>query len=146
MFSNFCIFFFENEPKFNRIFFSNIKKFARIIFKKFFEFFFSTNFFFYKFFLVKIFIMNFSWQKFFFLQKYFCENFFHIIFANLFCILCLRNNVFCEIFYSKFRLLRIFLFCNFGLRKKKLQIFFAIFFSAMIVNTKVENVSFLKKS
>ena len=57
----------------------------------------------------------------------------------------MRNNVFCEIFYSKFSLLRIFLFCNFGVRKKNCK-FFAIFFSAMNVNTKFENVSFLKTS
>ena len=42
--------------------------------------------------------------------------------------------------------MRIFLCCNFGLRKKNFLIFFAIFFSAINVNTKFENVSFLKKS
>ena len=52
----------------------------------------------------------------------------------------------CEImrfanFYLKFCLLRIFLFCKFGVRKKIVN-----FFSAMNVNTKFENVSFLKKS
>ena len=101
--------------------------------------FFSTNFF-----LVKIFFIEFFWRKFFFSQKYFCEDFFHNIFANSFCIWCLRKNVFCEVFYLKFCLLRIFLFCNFGVRKKIVNFFCG--FLAMNVNTKFENVSFLKKS
>ena len=97
------------------------------------------------FFWWKFLLSNFFWRKFFFSQKYFCQDFFHNIFANFFCIWCLRNNVFCGIFYSKFCLLRFLLFCNFGVRKKNCK-FFCDFFSAMNVNTKFENVSFLKKS
>ena len=75
---------------------------------------------------MKIFLIEFFLTKIFLFTKIFLRRFFHNIFANFFCIWCLRNNVFCEIFYSKFCLLRILLFLNFGVRKKKL--FFAIFF------------------
>ena len=102
--------------------------------------FFSTNFF-----LVKIFFIEFFLAKAFPFTKIFLRRFFHNIFANSFCIWCLRNNVFCEIFYLKFCLLRIFLFCNFCVRKKNCK-FFLRFFLAMNVNTKFENISFLKKS
>ena len=118
---------FSHIDRISNDFFFKYKKIAKIIFKIFFEFFlqtfFSTNFF-----LVKIFLLNFFWRKFFFSQKYFCEDFFHNIFANFFCISCLRNNVFCEIFYSKFCLLRVFLFCNFGVRKKNCTFFLRFFF------------------
>ena len=121
-------------------FFFGSKKFAKIIFKIFFfskltEF--QPNFFlikiifkiFFEFFFLKNFFIEFFWRKFFFSQKYFCEDFFHNILANFFCIWCLRNNVFCEIIYSKFCLLRIFLCCNFGVRKKNCKIFLRFFFS-----------------
>ena len=99
----------------------------------FFEFFFRQIFFYENFFLQiffwwKFLLSNFLWRKFFFSQKYFCEDFFHNIFANFFCIWCLRNNIFCEIFYSNFCLLRIFSFCNFGLRKKNCKLFLQFFF------------------
>ena len=132
LFSKFFRFFFS---KINRIlteFFSNIKKLPKL-FNNFF-----SNFFFEKFFLRKLFstkffvqwkflLSNFFWRKFFFSQKYSCENFFRNIFANFFCIWYLRNNVFCGIVYSKFCLLRFFLFCNFGVRKKIVN-FFCDFF------------------
>ena len=115
IFKIFSIFF----SKINRIpteFFFKYEKISKIIFKILFEFFFSENFF-YEHFFLEIFF----WWKFFFSQKYFCEDFFHNIFTNFFCIWCLRNNVYCENFYSKLCLLRIFLFCNFGVWKKKLK-------------------------
>ena len=127
--------FTEFQPNF----YSNIKK-GQIYFE------FFSNFFFEQIFSYKFFFGENLFHKiFFFSQKYFCEDFFHNIIANFFCIWCLRNNVCCEIFYSKFCLLRIFLFCYSGVRKKKLEISFAIFFSAINMNTKFENVSFLKK-
>ena len=102
-------------------------------FQIFFEFFFSKNFFtkifFYKFFFGDNFFYRFFfWRKFFFSQKYLCEDFFLNIFGNFFCIWCLRNNVFCEIFYPKFCLSRIFWFCNFGVRKKNCKFFLRFFF------------------
>ena len=95
-------------------FFFKNKKIAKIIFKMFLLFFskidrISTEFSFkYKkiakiiFLFTKIFLRR-------FFKKYFRE------FPSY-----LRNDVFCEIFYSKFCLLRIFLFCNFGVRKRKI--------------------------
>ena len=123
IFKIFFDFFFENELNFNRLFFQVLKNCQNYCLN-FFRIFFFRNFF-----LRKFFSKNFVWRKFFFSQKYFCEDFFHNIFGNFFCIWCLRNNVFCEIFYSKLCLLRIFLLCNFSVRKKKFYIFFAIFFS-----------------
>ena len=41
--------------------------------------------------------------------------------------------------------MRIFLFCNFGVRKKNCKFFLRVF-SAMNLNTKFENVSFQKIS
>ena len=98
------------------------------------------------FFWCKFFLSNFFLRKFFFLQKYFCEDFFHNIFANFFCIWWLRNNVFCEIFIWNFAYCELFCFAILVQGKKKLWIFFAIFFSAMNVNTKFEIFYFLKKS
>ena len=109
----------------NKFFYENFYRtifFMKIFFEQFFLWkFFSKNLFYENFFcpmkfffvnvfvfLRKIFYIEFFGRKFFFSQKYF------------FCIWRLWNNVLCEIFYSKFCLLRIFLFCNFGVRKKKL--------------------------
>ena len=165
-FSNFFFsknFFYENYFEFfyyrisTEIFFK-YKKIAKIIFKIFFEIFFLekfflrkfvSNFFFEKFFSRKVFatnfffcwkflLWNFFWWKFFFSQKYFCEDCFHNIFANFFCIWCLRNNVFCGIL--------LFVLQFWCMEKKNKKIFFAIFFSATNVNTKFENFSFPKKS
>ena len=119
--------FFSKTNRISTEFFFKYKKIAKIIFKIFSKFFFFRKFFSTNFFLWKFLLSNFFWRTFFFSQKYFCENFFHNIFANFFCIWCLQNNVFCEIFYSKFCLLRIFLFCNFGVQKKKCEFFFCIF-------------------
>ena len=80
------------------------------------------------FFLVKIVIIEFFLSKIFLFTKIFLRRFFHNIFANLFCIWCLRNNVFGEIFYSKFCLLRIFSFCNFGVQKKNCKFFLRFLF------------------
>ena len=135
----FKIFFDFFFSKINRFFFSNIKKFPKLILKFFSNFFFRKFFFPIlfptTFFLSKIFFIEFFWRKYFlsnffgeifvFSQKFFCKDIFHNIFTNFFCIRCLRNNVFREIFYSKFCLLRIFMFCNFGVRKK---IFLRFFF------------------
>ena len=107
----------------NRIsteFFSEYKKISKIIFKIFFEFFFSKNFFYENLFLPIFFwwkfcLSNFFWRKFFFSQKYF------------FCIWCLRDNVFCEIFYLKFCLLRIFCFAILVYGNTKYQIWKCFF-------------------
>ena len=111
IFKIFFDFFFRKLTEFQLNFFSNIKKlpklflnFFRIIFSKLFY----ENFFLQIFFGENFFYRIFFWRKFFFLQKYFCEDFFHNIFANFFCFWCLWNNVFCEIFYSKFWLLPFF--------------------------------------
>ena len=117
----FSKFFFSKNNQILTEFFFKYKKIAKIIFKIFLKNFSYGNFFLQIFFWWKFFLSNFFWRKFFFSQKYFFEDFFHNIFANFFCIWCLLNNVFCEIFYSKFCLLRIFLCCNF-------EIFFPIFF------------------
>ena len=128
------------------------KKVKFFFYEKFFSNFFLRNVFCTKIISYKFFFFgeNFNYRIFFgenfFSQKYFCEDFFHNIFAHFFCIWCLRNNVFCGIFYSKFCLLRFFLFCNFGVGKKNYTFFFRFFFSAMNVNNKFENFSLLKKS
>ena len=82
----------------------------QVVWKMFLQWFFSTNFFLWKFFL-----SNFFWRNFFFSQEYF------------FCIWCLRNNVFYEIFYLKFCLLQIFCFVIL-VYGKKIVIFFCHFF------------------
>ena len=145
-FPNFVDFFFRKLTEFQPIFFLNIKKLPKL-FKKifFFEKFFLRNFLSTNFFLVKIFIIEFFWRRFFFSHKYFCENFYHSIFANFFCIRCVHNNVFCEIFHSKFWLLRIFRFAILAYGKKIVN-FFCGFFLAINVNTKFKKLSFLKKS
>ena len=110
LFSNIFDFFFRKLTEFP----FKYKKIAKIILNFFpnflFEKFFST-FFFGEHFFYRIFF----WRKFFFSQKYFC------------CIWCLRNKVFCEIFYSKLCLLRIFCFAILVYGKKIVN-FFAIFF------------------
>ena len=108
------------EPSVNRNF-SKIKKLQKL-FSKFFSIFFSKHFFYEHFFLQiffwwKFFLSNFFWRKFIFSPKYF------------FCIWCLRNNVFCEIFYSKFCLLRIFCFAILLYGKKIVNFFRNFFFS-----------------
>ena len=95
------------------------KKFPNFFFEKFF----STIFFLEKIFIIEFFLANI------FFTKIFLRRFFSLyIRENFFCIWCLRNNVFCDIFYSKFCLLRIFLFCNFGVRKKNTKFFLRFFF------------------
>ena len=116
------------------------KKNCQNYFLNFFEKIFLRKFFPTNFFLVKFFLSNFFWRKFLFSQKCFCDDFFHNIFANFFCIRCLpkffiRNFAYCEFFVLQY-----------WSTEKKLSIFFAIFFSAINVNTKFENVYFLKKS
>ena len=125
-------------------FFFKYEKIAKVIFKMF-RFFFSNKIFYEHFFFGENFFIEFFLAKIFFSQKYFSEDFFHNIFSNFFCIWYLRNNVFCEIFYSEFCLLRIFLFCNFSVRKKNCKCFLRFFFSAINVNTKFENFLFWKK-
>ena len=81
---------------------------------------------------MKIFIIVFFWQKFFFSQKYFREDF-----LTIFSQISFVFDIFEIMYFAKF-FIRNFAYC---------QLFrFAIFFSAMNVNTKFEDVSFLKKS
>ena len=121
----FDFFFFRKLTEFQLNFLSNIKKLPKL-FLQFFSIFFSKNFFYVNFFLqifflVKIFISNF----------FFWENFFfHRNISFVFDV--------SEIFYSKFCLLRI---CCFAI-----LVYGKFLFSAMNVNTKFGNVSFLKKS
>ena len=119
--------------------------------------FFYENFFLQIFFWWNFFSTNFFLVKFFFYRIFFGENFsfhknisakiFFTIFPRIYFVF-----VVCEIMYFANFFIRNFAYCefslfgNFGVRKKKLLIFFRFFFSAMNVNTKFENVSFLKKS
>ena len=123
--------FFSKITEFQPNFFSNIKKLPKLLLT-FFSIFFPKNFFmdifFYKCYFGENFVIEFFWRKFVFSQNYLCEDFFHNIFANFVWIWCLRNNVFCRMFYSKLCLLRIFLFCNFGVRKNNCQFFLRFFF------------------
>ena len=101
---------------------------AKVIFKMFFEFFFS-NIFFNNFFFGENFFIEFFWRKFFFSQNISVK-----IFFTIFPRISVAFDVY-EIMY----------FAKFWSTEKKLLIFFAIFFLTMYVNTKFENVSFLKK-
>ena len=103
--------------------------------------FFSTNFF-----LVKIFLSNFFGENLSFHETIAAKIFF-TIFARIYFVFDV-----CEIMYFAKFFIRNFAYCEFFCfailvyRKKKKFFFFAIFFSAMNVNAKYENVSFLKKS
>ena len=107
IFKNFFDFFFRKLTEFQPNFFSNIKKLPKLFRKFFSNIFFRNNFFSTNFFLVNIFDIEF------FLAKIFLRRFFFTIFSRLSFVFDV-----CEIFYSKFCLLRIFLFCNFGVQKK----------------------------
>ena len=95
-------------------FFSNIKKLPKL-FLKFFRKIFFTKFFFYKFFSGE----NLYYGIFFGQNLSFHKNISAKIVFTIFSQISFVFDV-CEIFYSKFCVLRIFLFCNFGVRKKKL--------------------------
>ena len=99
----------------------------------FFYIFFYEIFFFYNFFAVNIFLSYFFWRKFFFHKNIsFVFDFCEIMYFAKFYI---RNFGYCEFFVFQF-------WC---IEKKNCKLF-CNFFSAMNVNTKFENVSFLKKS
>ena len=128
--------FFENWPNF----LSNIKKLQKL-FAKFF-----SNFFFEKF----------SLRKFFFTIFFFGENFVYRIFlAKIFFTIFSRISFVFDVwkimYFAKF-FIRNFAYCEFFCfvilvyGKNNCKFFLRFFFSAMNVNTKFENVSFLKKS
>ena len=108
-------------------FFFNYKNIDKIIFQIFFNIFFF--FFFEKLFLCKFFLSYFFWRKFFFPQKYFCKDFYHNIFADFFCIWCLRS------FLFEILLIVNFFVLQFWCTEKKIINFFCDFFSAINVNT-----------
>ena len=112
LFSKLFRFFFSKINRISIEFFFKYKKIAKIILKFFVEFFFfkkiCTNIFFYKFFFWwKFLVSNFSFHK----------NISAKIFFTIFSRISFVFDV-CEILYSKFCLLRFFLFCNFGVRGK----------------------------
>ena len=119
--------FFSKINRISTEFFFKYKKIDKLIFKIFlFRKIFFTKIFFEFFFFRKFFFTNIVFYKFFFGEHFYDRIFFgenlpfhknisvkivFTIFSRIFfSIWCLRNNVFCEIFYSKFYLLRIFCF------------------------------------
>ena len=119
----------------------NCQNYFKIFFRIFFfEKFFSTNFF-----LVKIFFIEFFLQQFFFSQKYFCEDFFTIFSRISFVFDVCEIKYFAKFFIRNFAYCEFFCFEILVYGKKNCKFFLRFFFSAMNVNTKFENVSFLKK-
>ena len=150
----FKIFFNFFFPKINRIsteFFFKYEKKMPKLFSKFFP-----NFFFETFFFTKILFYNFFWWKFFY-RIFFGEHFSvhkNISAKIVFTIFSRISFVFdvCEIMYFAKFFIRNFRYCEFFCfaisvyGKKIVNFVFAIFFSAMNVNAKFENVSFLERS
>ena len=83
LFSKFFSIFFSKINRISTDFFSNMKKIDKIIILEFLNYKFFSKFF----------------DEIFFFPKIFLRRFFRNNFGNFFCIRCLRNNVFSEIFY-----------------------------------------------
>ena len=105
--------------------------------------------------------LTFSFEKFFFGENFFYRIFFGETFsfhknisAKIFFTICSRISFVFDLYeimyFAKF-FIRIFAYCEFFCfaivvyGKKNCKFFFVIFFSTMNMNTKFENVSFLKK-
>ena len=121
------------------------KKFPKLFLNNFSNFFFSKNFFYGNFFYKFFFGKNFYYRTFFgekfsfhknisakIFSQYLREFFLYLMFAKFF----IGNFAYCEFF--------CFVILVYG--KKNCKFFLRFFFWAMNVNTKFENVSFLKKS
>ena len=138
LFSKF--FFFENQPNCNRIFFE-IHKNCQHYFNNFFRIFFFEKF---------SFGQNFYYRIFFGENFVVHKNISAKIFFTIFSRICFVFDVCGIMYFAKF-FIRNFAYCEFFcfailMYDKKIVNFFCVFFSAMNVNTKFKNVSFLKKS
>ena len=151
LFSKFFRFFYSTINRNSTEFFFKNKKIAKIIFKIFFEFFFSKNFFYENFFLQiffwwKFILSNFFLAKIFLFTKIFLRRLFSQYFREFLWYLMFAKSCILRNFLFEILLIANVFVLQFWCTEKKIENFFCDFFSAMNVNTKFDNFSFLKKS